>query len=224
MCYKGWPAMKITVCVMAHPKRKVHAEALAKQLMTMPFDDISISYDSPNAGSHGSEWDNGKLSLEMGIGKGDWHAIIQDDAILCPMFYDNLVGAVSNVPIRSLISLYTGKTRPYPKRVSLAVEKARYASWLQYWLLLWGVGIVIPSDHIQPLLDFVSDRDEPYDTRIGIFYQRNRLPVYYTMPSLVDHNDSLGSLLPGHGTLSGDRVAHKLATKIIKFNNKVVPI
>lgn len=89
---------------------------------------------------------------------------------------------------------------------------------------MWGVGIVLPTSHIEPLLDFVADRTEPYDTRIGIFYQRNRLPVYYTMPSLVDHDDDLGTAIPGHGTKPGARVAHRLATELVNWNDRVIDI
>ena len=110
------------------------------------------------------------------------------------------------------------------KRVEQAVAKVVDETWLDYWLLMWGVGIVIPTKHIEPLLDFVADRTEPYDTRIGIFYQRNRLPVYYTMPSLVDHDDEMGTVIPGHGTKPGARVAHRLATGLITWNNKSITI
>jgi len=89
---------------------------------------------------------------------------------------------------------------------------------------MWGVGILIPSSHIEPMLEFVDDRTEPYDTRIGIFYQRNRLPVYYTMPSLVDHDDDLGTVIPGHGTVPGARVAHRLATGPVRWNKHTISI
>jgi len=75
-----------------------------------------------------------------------------------------------------------------------------------------------------PMLEFVEDYTEPYDTRIGMFYQRNMLPVYYTMPCLVDHDDELGTAIPGHGTEPGARVAHKLATGVIQWNNQVIDI
>ena len=215
--------MNITVAVMAHPKRKDHAEALAVQLKQYPFTEVSISYDGVDAGSHQEEWDNGKRALMAGVGKGDWHVVVQDDAILSPYFYENIVGAIENVPSKSLISLYTGKPRPLGKRVQLAVDKVNDETWLSYWLLMWGVGILIPSSHIQPMIDFVDDREEPYDTRIGIFYQRNRLPVYYTMPSLVDHNDDLNSLLE-HGQAKGARVAHRLSDGVIRWNKQVINI
>src|SRR5690606_35221874 len=114
---------------------------------------------------------------------------------LTPDFYENVANAIGIVPTKSLVSLYTGTGRPLPKRIKKAVDKAYHASWLKHYLLFWGVGIAIPTDHIEPMLDFVSDREEQYDARIGIFYQRNMLPVYYTMPSLVDHDDVIESLL-----------------------------
>jgi len=89
---------------------------------------------------------------------------------------------------------------------------------------MWGVGIVLPTAHIEHLIEFVDDRDEPYDTRIGIFYQRNRLPIYYTMPSLVDHDDDLGTVIPGHGTVPGARVAHRLATGPVRWNKHTISI
>lgn len=216
--------MKISAAVMAHPKRKAQAEALALELKKYPFISVRIVYDSANAGSHEQEWDNGTRCLMDGIGKGNWHLVVQDDAILTPNFYENLEGAIATVPMKSIISLYTGKSRPLAKRVESAVNKVKHETWLSYWLLMWGVGLLIPTDHIKPMLEFVADRTEPYDTRIGIFYQRNRLPVFYTMPSLVDHDDDLGSLIPGHGTEPGARVAHRVATGLVKWSKHVIAI
>lgn len=215
--------MNITAAVMAHPKRKAQAEALALELKKYSFMDVFISYDNVDAHTHQDEWNNGKQAMLAGVGRGDWHVVIQDDAILTPNFYENVEGAINNVPTKSLISLYTGKPRPMGKRVLTAVNKVKNETWLTYWLLMWGVGLLIPSSHIEPMIDFVDDREEPYDTRIGIFYQRNMLPVYYTMPSLVDHNDNIGSLLE-HGKAEGARVAHRLATGPVAWNNQVINI
>lgn len=217
--------MNISVAVMAVPKRKVQAEKLRRQLKKYPFTYVTVVYDQQASGTHDSEWNNGKNSLIAGIGKGDYHVVIQDDALLTPNFYENLEGAIKNCPDQNtLISLYTGTSRPFPKRVQTAVDKTYHATWLRYMLLLWGVGIILPTDHIEHLLEFVADRDEPYDTRIGIFYQRNRIPVYYTMPSLVQHDDELGTVIPGHGTEPGARVAHKLASGLVQWNNQVIDI
>lgn len=208
----------ISIAIMSHPSRSASAEKLLREVSAMSFIEPSIVYDERN-----NEWDTGSRSLRYGVGKADWHVVIQDDAILTPGFYDNVLAATENVPTKSIISLYVGTARPFGDRVKQAVDKAKYATWLSHMLLLWGVGIVIPSDHIEPMLDFVADRDEPYDTRIGIFYQRNMIPVYYTMPSLVDHDDDLGSLLD-HGNGEARRVAHRLATGPIRFNKQVIQI
>lgn len=216
--------MQISVTVMAVPARKVQAETLRTALSDYPFSDVSVTYDDVAAGTHESEWNNGANCLRAGLGKGDCHVVIQDDAILTPHLYENIEGAIRNAPTKSIISLYTGKARPFPIRITEAINKVVDETWLQYILLMWGVGIVIPTSHIEPLLDFVSDRTEPYDTRIGIFYQRNRLPVYYTVPSLVDHDDDLGTAIPGHGTKPGARVAHRLATELVKWNDRVINI
>lgn len=216
--------MTISAAIMAHPKRKKQAEALALQLKQYPFVMVTVVYDKPKAASHNDEWNNGVECLKRGIGVADWHVVIQDDAILSPGLFDNLQGAIATVPQKTLISLYTGKARPMGKRVQQAVDKVKDETWLSYWLLMWGVGILLPSSHIEPLIEFVADRTEPYDTRIGIFYQRNRLPVYYTMPSLVDHNDEMGTLIPGHGTKPGARVAHRLATGPVIWTKQVITI
>lgn len=207
---------------MAHPKRKAAADALYKKLVQYPFSDVFIIWDEIN-----SEWQTGERALKGGVVLGsDWHVVLQDDAILTPNFYDNLVGAIENVPTNVLISLYTGKVKPLPQRVQLAIDQAEPGDWLSHHMLMWGVGIALPSDHIEPLLDFVSDEiytDTDYDIRVGMFYQRNRLPIYYTNPSLVDHDDEMGSLLAHDGTAE-PRKAHRLADGIIKWTDRVINI
>lgn len=212
--------MNISITIMAHPKRADAAQELFDQLQQYPFSEISITWDQRN-----EEWDTGKRSLQAGIGVGDWHVVIQDDALLTPNFYENIEGAINAVPEKVLISLYTGTVKPMPEQIISAVSKAYYASWLKYMLLLWGVGIVIPSDHIEPLLEFVDTpefNETLYDMKIGMFYQRHRLPIYYTVPSLVDHDDDMGSLI---GTDAKEpRRAHRLADGVVLWNRQSVTI
>lgn len=215
--------MKITIAIMACPARHKQAYELYKQLRKMPFEYVSLVEDQVADGTHESEWNNGKASLLAGSHLGDWHCVIQDDAILTPNFYENLEGAIAAVPTKSLISLYTGMPRPLGSRVKRAVDKVNDETFLSFWLLMWGVGILLPSGHIKHVIEHCEGRTEPYDTRIGIAYQRNMLPVYYTMPSLVDHNDDMDSLLD-HGKAGGARVAHRVATGLVKWNRQVIPI
>lgn len=213
--------MKITVTVMAHPKRKAAANALLKELKQYPFAKASITWDKVN-----EEWHTGKRALQAGINKGDWHVVIQDDAILTPHFYDNLVNAITALRKDTLISLYTGTARPLARRVTAAVNKAHDGWWLRHHTLFWGVGIALPSNQIKPMLDFVEGIELQYDNKIGEFYCRQGLPVYYCIPSLIDHDDDTDSLLPGHGrAISPEpRVAHRTATGPVLWTRKEIYI
>lgn len=208
---------------MAHPKRKTQAEALAKQLKRYPFMDVSITMDRLN-----SEWDTGSRAWQKGIGRGDWHLVVQDDAVLTDHFYENLENALTTLNTKTMVSLYVGQAKPLGRRVKEAVDKAYYATWLRLNMLTWGVAVVMPSDHIEPMLEMVSEprwAETPYDVRIGMFYQRNMIPIYYTMPSLVDHDEGLGSLLE-HDVPSDEppRVAHRTAKGLVTWNRQAIDI
>lgn len=206
--------MKISIAIMAHPNRIKPAGDLQDQLKKMPFSQCAVILDRVN-----TEWETGRRALRWGVGKGQWHVVIQDDAILTPNFYENIENAITALKEKTLFSLYTGTSRPLGQRVKAAVDKAKDGEWLQSHQLFWGVGIVIPTVHIEPMLDFVEDIQLNYDNKIGEFYCRNGLPVYYCIPSLVDHDDEQGSLL-GHGQSPEPRVAHRLATGPVDWSSK----
>lgn len=211
--------MKITIAIMAHPRRTKQAEALYKKVIQYPVN-AQIIWDEQN-----SEWHTGRRALEYGIDKGDVHVVLQDDAIINEYFYTNLVKAIKAAPFRSAISLYTGTVRPFNERVGKALEKAQDASWLQGYLLFWGVGIVLPTQHIKELLEFCDQETDPYDTRIGLFYFRNMTPVLYTNPSLVDHDDDTGTLIDGRDDLpQGRRVARNMIDRDHVWNSTIVEI
>lgn len=206
--------MKIGITIMAHRKRKDTAEALLDQLQQYPFHSITITWDTAD-----DEWHTGSRAWRRGINIGvEYFCVLQDDAVLTPNFYENIESAIRGLPVKTIFSLYTGTARPLGQRVSGAVAKAKDGEWLRHHQLFWGVGIVIPSDHIEPMLDFVEDIELQYDNKIGEFYCQNGLPVYYCIPSLVDHDDDLSSLIPGHGVLPEPRKAHRLATGLVSWN------
>jgi len=214
--------MKISVSIMAHPKRKREAEALHKKLIQYPFSDVFIIWDEVN-----EEWHTGARALKGGVVLGsDWHLVIQDDAVLTPHIYDNIEGLIAALPVKSVVSLYTGKVRPLPERVTEAVAKAPDGSFITHYMMMWGVAILLPSDQIEAMLEFAADpmfRDDKYDIRVGRFYYGNHLPIYYSMPSLVDHDDSIGSLI-GNGGTKQPRVAHRLATGRVSWTDRVIAL
>lgn len=219
--------MKISVTIMAHPSRRAAAEKLLVQLAGTGFVMGYITWDQKN-----NEWDTGSRALARGIElNADYHVVLQDDAILAPNFYQNVAAALSSVPQKSLVSLYTGTGRPLPDRITAAVAKSRNGEWLKFQTLLWGVAVAVPTAHIADLLEFVADRTEVYDTRIGYAYMRQALPVYYTNPSLVDHDDAIGSLLkqsllvPAADYEAVPRHAHNfIGDKKIAWSNRAIDI
>jgi hypothetical protein len=164
---------------MAHPKRKREAEALYKQLIQYPFSDVYIIWDELN-----NEWHTGERALKGGIVLGsDWHLVIQDDAVLTPHIYDNIEGLISALPVKSVVSLYTGKVRPLQDRVIPAVQKAPNGSFLSHYMMMWGVAILLPSDQIEAMLEFAADpmlREDKYDIRVG-----RQPPAYLLLNALI---------------------------------------
>lgn len=212
--------MKISVSIMTHFDRRPHAKELRTKLKSMWFEEVNIVYDTGLG-----EWDTGKRCLEQGIGKADWHVILQDDAIISDTFYENLYYAIINVPERNLLSLYLGKVRPYRTQVNTAFHRAmaRGSSWVRTSTLLWGVGIAIPTEDIEGILENADKYPTLlYDRRIGQYYANNNRKVYNSTISLVDHNYELPSLV-GHDKPGPARVCHRFVSdEVIRFNDQFI--
>lgn len=199
---------------MASPERKTWALDLLAKVQGMGFTHTSLVLDGIK-----NEWDNGEVSLRAH--SGDYLVLLQDDAIISDTFYENVVRAIEKKP-NSLISLYTGTSRPFPGRITRAVAEAeeKGASFLQAKSLFWGVGFVIPVKDIPVMLKFVENSTLPFDQRIGLYYKLNRKPVYYTYPSIVDHDYTLDSIV-GYD-IDAIRRAHKYSDELIEFTDKVI--
>ena len=198
---------------MAHPKRKDRAELLYSKLITMPFSSVKIVYDNKN-----NEWDTGKRSW-LSHNDSDWSIVIQDDAVIGNSFYKNIESALNNIPSKTLVSFYVGKVRPYSDRVQKAVNDAIFdnISWIRFNTLLWGVCSAIPTKNVKAIIEYVDNMHLPYDNKIGQFFKSNHLPVYYTVPSLVDHKDD--DTLTGHVTKQ-KRTAHNfVGDALFDFNS-----
>lgn len=194
---------------MAHPKRTAEAEILYRKLAKQKFYSVSLVFDDEN-----NEWKNGVKSLNAHT-DSEWHIIIQDDAIIGTDFKENVESAITSLGQKTLLSFYTGTVRPFPTRVKLAVKRAEEmgASFLKCDRLLWGVCFAIPTEQIESMLDFVKNKRLPFDERIGYYYNRTHKPVYYTYPSLSDHDYMMGSLI-GNDRDPEPRKAHKFEPEI----------
>src|SRR5690606_18069540 len=141
-----------------------------------------------------------------------WGAVIQDDAIPVEGFWGHLEALLGAVPVRTCVGLYMGTSYPWAvqDRVRRALSKAdrQGAGWVSGVTLYWGVGVVLPVEHIEHVLSRPCSK--PYDQRVGEWYRRDaNLPVLYPSYSLVDHADQ-DTLVDHGGPRSRPRVAHRV--------------
>lgn len=202
------------VGVVAHQKRYNMAFKLAT--------DVKADEVFMDDGFKG-EWKNHEYAWKCAARSGKSHAVIlQDDAVPIDNFREHVIEACKQRPY-SAISLYTGTHRPRKEEVINAVQIAENsgASWLTADTLMWGVGVVLPCDRIEFVLEEAKKSSLPYDQRLGFVFQQFDELVYYTWPSLVDHADQ-PTVIKGRPDRQGERVAHR--TGIPDWNDKAVQI
>lgn len=189
----------ISYAVMAHPSRG----ELVGHLMNALGLPARVIYDESN-----NEWDTGRRALLAYDPEAEWHTVIQDDAILADRFVEALELATAHADGHPL-GLYLGRVRPMPRVYSKAVEVAeRHGSpWIQHYGPRWGVGICLPTRYIPALVASADLYRHPhYDARVSRFFKMSNVWARYTVPSLVDHDPTIPSLLDSKG---GDRRAYR---------------
>jgi hypothetical protein len=186
----------LVVVVMAHPSRRAAAELLAEAVQA---DDIVWDVGA-------GEWDTAERAWRAGrvlaVQVGASHVlVIQDDAIPVDHLREHVLEALDAAPSRdAAVSLYLGKVKPsrWVTNVEFAVRLAERegCAWLRSTHLLHGVAVVLPAHVIDLMLKWCSRPSMPYDERIGAWIRQVwQKPTYYTVPSLVDHDDELATLV-----------------------------
>jgi hypothetical protein len=183
---------------MAHQKREAWVPDLEAQLPG-----VRTVWDSKN-----DRWDTGARSLAAYDPSSEWHMVIQDDSLLPPDFYEGVRRMLGFVQPEHPVGLYYGRVRPRGLDTENLFhraqrEKAPFVVHNGPW---WGVGIVIPTKHIRQIIEWGDKRPNipNYDRRISRWYQEQKIPCYYTMPSLIDHRTGAEnpSLVPGRTALN----------------------
>jgi hypothetical protein len=201
--------MKLSVSVMAHPKR---SHLVAGLIEALGIGDDRMVLDRKN-----DRWDTGRRAWEAHDPDADWHVVIQDDAIACADLVAGLARALDHVPAECIVSPYVGTRRPAKRKVERAVDAARAAdaSWIVMQALNWGVGIAAPVWTIPEMVAWCETETAypNYDKRVGRYYLRVLgWHTWCTWPSLLDHRDDEPSLCsdgPGQPPHGPGRVAHE---------------
>lgn len=208
--------MRISIAIMAHPKRKEMAESLFKQLDEMNFVSCELVMDNKDY-----EWNTGVRALQAKAPNADWHLVIQDDAIISENFYQNVKRALEEVPERTCVSFYFGSGSPFPEKTERQFKSAsdKGISWIRTATLFWGVCIAVPADETEKIITFGAGSSRLYDNRVGLYFFNQGRAVYNLVPSIVDH--SQGESLLEHGK-DLVRKAYRFETQDIVANKRIL--
>lgn len=176
--------MRLSVSVMAHPSRRNLVARLLPKLGNPP-----VAWDERS-----DRWHTGKRALKAHDPRTDYHCVVQDDAILPPMFVQGVRNALANIPPDSPLVLYCTRTKQWAPVLD---RVPRDASYLVMDYVYWGVAVAVPTYMIPEMVDWCDQLTTPhYDHRLGEWFRHLGVPCYYTFPNLADHSH-VPSLIAG---------------------------
>lgn len=194
--------VNLSATIMAHPAR----QRFVGELIGALDGPVSITWDRQN-----DRWETGRRSLLAVDPDATHHLVLQDDSVICRDLLASAARAAAEHP-DTPISLYLGRQRPHGAKfiTIVAAAKAKGQRWVLFPELCWGVAIIIPRNLVEPIVAYGDKLTKiaNYDKRISKYLERERIPVWYTLPSLVDHRAGAEnpSLIPGRTGMN--RVAH----------------
>ena len=160
--------MKLSVTIMAHPRRREMVTELLKQLPDTP-----VFWDTDN-----NLWHTCKGAWLMHDPTADYHVVLQDDALLCDDFMQRATETLEQLERESAVCFFVGdKAKPYGGRPFYNRK------------IFNEVAICLPTHDIVPMVNFCDSMKATTDRDIERYCKRRRLPVYYPQPSLVDHRE-----------------------------------
>lgn len=173
---------RAAIGVVAHVTRSTWARQLAEEAGAL--------YMNVDNGSMGCDASHMHVLRQLGDTSLDWVVVLEDDAILCDNWADNLDQALTLAPA-PILSFYLGTSYPiqWQRFIRQATTKAteNNAAWIIGEQLLHAVAYAIRTDLIPDLLAHKSKA--PIDEAITEWARANGHMVAYTWPSMCDHAD-----------------------------------
>lgn len=167
--------MKLSIVIMAHPKRKAWAEELSKKLFNS-----EIVYDEKN-----NVWDTCRRSWLAIDKRADYGIVIQDDAILCSEFIDKLAYNLFELDKDYVVSLYSGKQAAVHIKKALENNKDHFINEF----IFNEIALAMKTEFIHEMISFCDNTETKTDHEISNWAKKKGLKIYNTIPSLVDHRD-----------------------------------
>ena len=187
---------QVPIGVVAHFSRHERAERLAE---SVDAEIIAVDNGGLGAGkNHEScyEW--------MSESKAPWVLLLEDDAIVCKDFRNQLNACLAAAPPTGLMSLYLGRARPPHWQISIMRVIAGDENYFLASELLHHVAVAIRPRMIPAMLKFIrndtayADGRLPIDEAVGAWARSKSMPVVYSNPSIVNHDSRTKSLINTH--------------------------
>jgi hypothetical protein len=195
--------MKVSIAIMAHPKRKRFLPVLLERLPG-----AVVVWDQGN-----NRWDTGRRSMLAFDPEADWHLVVQDDSLLCRGFLAQVHGALAEVE-DGPVAFYCGRNGRFGSRRSSDVMRAAFQSgehWIKEPGPYWGPAVAVRTQDIPAMIEWCDPRDDVpyYDLRMARYFDSIGRLCWYSVPSLVDHRTGADnpSLVKGRGNSMGRTAA-----------------
>ena len=180
----------LSIAVMTHPRRLVHAQKLATELSPHPVD---IVLDPVPEGPPQSL----RTAVRAWAAAGDasHHLVLQDDVVVIDGFVDNVLQHLQEFP-EAALAYFAQWSSCNGMAVRLgALVNARWVEAIPEWTPCQA--LVLPRRLALGFTEFgLSHHPQPCDELMQLFLTSKGVPTYLSVPSLADHAP-LPSLL-GH--------------------------
>jgi hypothetical protein len=198
----------LSISVTHHSSRERELEVLLASLGSYR-DRVRVCTDPGTTGS----WPTTK-ECWTNLPESSYHLVLQDDVVVCRDFVPGLIRAIRHRPA-AIVAPYSGR---WGKKALEAKEGGR--SWVKLPGHLSGQAICMPTVWARSFIPWHDAWEPPYDSefwvkegcttkarleaaranwsdwRVMQFAKHNRLPIWFTVPSLVDHQGAMSGVNP----------------------------
>ena len=205
--------VRLSIAIQTHPDRDQLACALIDEI-----GEGELVCD-PDPDGRPNPWRCYRHALEVTPADATHAAIVQDDVTLCAYFREALYAAVEARPGHVLVLFHGGQPRETIGALNYALRVGE--PWIRMRIRRWlpVVATVYPIEVVAAVLGWLEDaqldpRLRSDDEIMGRAIRSVGAPVLATVPSLVEHNDRIPSMIGKRhrGGRDPARVAYRFQT------------
>ena len=174
--------VKLSIVIQCHPKRRWWVEEMQKKIPQ-----ARLVEDVRSQGV----WPTAKRAWKQYDPFATHHIVLQDDVLPCQDFVEGLEAALTACP-EVPVCVFSRR-----KIIHKSVEKGH--SWVKLGDGCWGQGTCFPVSLIEPFFRWEWEHIHSFfkwdDARMALFCIYHDMPVWCTVPSLVEHVGHAKSLV-----------------------------